>query len=288
MPLQKSLSFRGLGLAFPGIDQAAKLAASAGFDALDLPVRDLYESHISPTHVRKLLASHALAIGACPFPLDWRSSESAFRHTIQNLPAYTDYALGMGIEKFYTRVSESVDTHETAENTIAWHLDRLGQIAELLQKNSLRLAFETVGVASFRQGRLPLMPTLTAVKHHLAPLFRSFPNTGLLVDAFHLHASAESLEAATGGFENRIFGVHVADLPGPTPPSQIIDNVRALPGTSSVVPVRAILAGLVSNCISAPVMVETVSNPLSHQGLTEVEIVGRVAASLRDVFPAGA
>lgn len=285
MPLLKSLSFRGLGLTFPGMETAAQVANAAGFDALDLPIRDLFENHISPTIVRNLLADHGLAIGACPFPLDWRSRESAYLQTLNSLPAYIDYISILGVKNLYTRVSESVSNEETPESTIAWHLHRLGKIAEMLHQNQLKLGFETVGVASFRQGRPPLMPTLADVRHHLSSLFHEFPNTGLLVDAFHLHASGESLEAAISGFENRVVGVHVADLPWPTPPDEIIDNLRSLPDTSGSVPVRQILAGLAARGISAPVMIETVANIFAEKSLDHFEIGRQVAASLGRVFP---
>ena len=285
MPLLKSLSFRGLGLPFPGMEKAAQVAASAGFQALDLPIRDLYENGVSPTSVRNLLADHGLAIGACPFPLDWRTGESAYLQALNSLPAYIDYILILGVKNLYTRVSESVAAGDSAENTLAWHLLRLDKIAEMLHQNQLKLGFETVGVTSFRQGRPPLMPTLADVRHHLAPLFHEFPNTGLLVDAFHLHASGESLDEAITGFETRVIGVHVADLPRPTPPDEIIDNVRALPGTSGSVPVRQILDGLDSRQISAPVMVETVADIFAGKSLDHFEIGRQVAASLGRVFP---
>ena len=285
MPLIKSLSFRGLGLHFPGLEQAANLARKSGFDALDLPLRDLFELNIEPTTVHVILADHGLQSGACPFPFDWRSSNSHFQKTLELLPEFIDFLAKTGVRRLYTRVSESLADSESAEETLKWHGERLSRIAELLNPLGISLGLETVGVESYRQGKPPLMPNLSLVRLHLAELFRDYSNTGLLVDAFHLHASGEKIEAALCAFENRVIGVHVADLPIKTDRDKIIDHTRALPGTSDVVQVRHYLVEMQARCIDAPVMVETVRCDFAGIETDVAIIVANVADSLKKVFP---
>jgi sugar phosphate isomerase/epimerase len=285
MPLIKSLSFRGLGLEFPGLSQAANLARQTGFQALDLPLRDLFEQKVNPTDINSIFVDNGLQAGACPFPFDWRSSKSHFQKTLELLPEFLDFLAKTGVRRLYTRVSESLADGQSAEDTVKWHFDRLSRIAQILSTDNIRLGLETVGVESFRQGNPPLMPTLSLIKLHLAYLFQIYPNTGLLVDSFHLHASGEKIEPALHGFENRVIGVHIADLPIKTDRKQIIDHIRALPGTTEAVPVRQHLLELQARGIDAPVMVETVCRDFAGTETDYAKIVALAANSCSKVFP---
>ncbi|MEI8344984.1 MAG: TIM barrel protein, partial [Candidatus Omnitrophota bacterium] len=113
------------------------------------------------------------------------------------------------------------------------------------------------------------MASLESVRTNLADLFERHDSLGLLVDAFHLHAAQENLHQALGPMlQTRIVGIHLADLPVAVPLEQIIDNQRALPGTSSTVPVRKTLQELAQMGCDAPVMIETV------QSTQELKIAG--------------
>ena len=283
--MYKSHSWRGLGLNAPDLGIWAKFAAEAGFDAIDLPLRDLLEQGIPPESVRQTLHSQRLLCGATPFPYDWRAGHGEFLITLKKLEPFLEYAQTIGVTSLYTRVEESVPIGQTRDEALRWHRERLDQIAEMVGKYHLRLGLETVGVISFRNGKLPLMANLKTVRHELAEIIDRHVSLGLLVDAFHLHASNESLEDAVGPLHDRIFGVHVADLPTIVERENIIDHQRALPATSNTVPVTEILQGLASMNCMAPVMIETVKCPKDLQGLQLREALELVMDSFKKVWP---
>lgn len=257
-------SAHGLGLVSPAVDLGFQAVAAAGFRSVDLRLRDLFESGIPARSVRTLLLDNGLIPGTCPFPLDWRGPAISASAVIEELRPMLDYAGELGIERFYTRVSESLPEGSTVREAIDDHRRKLFEIAGRLADSRMSLAIETVGVESFRKGRPPLMPTLKEVRSRLADCFDARPNLGLLVDAFHLHAAGESVADAVGPFIGRVLGVHVADLPPPLKSrSEILDHERALPGTTGQVPVKSILDELrMLGCPErTPVIVECLKCP---------------------------
>ncbi len=257
-------SAHGLGLVPPAVDLGFQAVAAAGFRSVDLRLRDLFESGIPARSVRALLQENGLIPGTCPFPLDWRGPAISASGVIEKLQPMLDYAGELGIERFYTRVSESLPEGSSVSEAIDDHRRKLVAIADRLSDYRMGLAIETVGVESFRNGRPPLMPTLKEVRSRLADCFDECPNLGLLVDAFHLHAAGESVTEAVGPCISRVFGVHVADLPPPLKSrSEILDHDRALPGTTGQVPVKSILDDLRRlGCPErTPVIVESLKCP---------------------------
>lgn len=283
--MYKSHSWRGLGMTAPDLEMWAQAASEVGFDAIDLPLRDLLEQGSPPEFVRDTLDSYGLSCGASPFPYGWRDSHAEFLSTIEKLGPFLEYTQKIGVERLYTRVEESVPIGQTRDQALVWHRERLDQIAEMVGKYHLRLGLETVGVISFRNGKEPLLANLKTVRHELADVMDRHLSLGLLVDAFHLHASNESLEDAIGPLQDRIIGVHVADLPTFVERENIIDDQRALPATSNTVPVMEILQGLASMNCSAPVMIETVKCPQDLQGLQLREALELVMKSFKKVWP---
>ena len=283
--MYKSHSWRGLGMTAPDLETWAQIASEVGFDAIDLPLRDLLEQGSPPEIVRNTLDSNGLSCGASPFPYGWRDSHAEFLSTIEKLGPFLEYAQKIGVERLYTRVEESVPIGQTRDQALVWPRERLDQIAELVGKYHLSLGLETVGVITFRNGKEPLMANLKTVRHELADLMGRHVSLGLLVDAFHLHASNESLKDAVGPFQDRIIGVHVADLPAFVERENIIDDQRALPDTSNTVPVMEILHGLASMNCRAPVMIETVKCPQDLQGLQLREALELVMKSFKKVWP---
>lgn len=282
----RSHSCRGMGLNAPEIAAWAECVARAGYQAIDLPVRDLFEQAEPADDVRKIIDAQSLLLGASPFPYDWRGGdERAFQAMLSKLQALLEYAQRLGVQRFYTRVSESMPEGCTRSETLAWHRDRIDRLASLIQKFDLCLGLETVGVETFRQGRPPLMANLKSVRTDLSELFETHKNLGLLVDVFHLHAANESLADALGPLQNRIVGVHVADLPVAIHRNEILDHVRALPGTSNAVPIRENLKELKNLNCRAPVMVETIRPPQQFKGLNFAECVLLTHESLLSVWP---
>src|SRR5690606_37036581 len=102
--------------------------------------------------------------------------------------------------------------------TAAFHLDRLGAIARILNAHGVRLGLEVIGVESFRAGRgVPFVTRLSDLDRSLGSIWQE-SNVGILVDGFHLFAAGESMEVALAWGVDRVVWVHVADLPATSPP----------------------------------------------------------------------
>lgn len=277
----------GLGIKLPEPDFGLPAIAAAGFRAIDLRIRDLFESRTPARELRRRLDDVGLVPGTCQFPLDWRHETANEAELIRALPPYLEFAAEIGVVNFYTRVSESVPEGASADAIVRDHRRKITAIANALEEYGIGLALETVGVESFRNGQPALMASLAQVRDRLAVCFEDCPQLGLLVDAFHLHAAGESVEEALGPFASRVLGVHVADLPGPVRNlSEIIDHDRALPGFTGQVPVNRILAALRNaGCPErTPVIVETIRCPDPFTGASFETIVRNVFATLADAI----
>ena len=270
----------------PDLETWLSAVKNAGYDAVDLPVRDIFEQGLPVATVKARLTHFQLQCGASPFPYDWRGSDQAFQEMLPKLPSLLGFAREIGVTRFYTRVSESLADDETHAQAMSWHRDRLARLAQLFGQFSMQLGLETIGVESFRQGRRPFLTNLRTVRQELHELFSNHENLGLLVDALHLHAASEPLLEAIGPYASRIVGIHVADLPVKCQREEIIDHVRALPDTSNSVPVRETLKELAAIGCDAPVMVETVKPPAVFEGLSFREQVAVTHKSLLIVWPA--
>lgn len=280
-------SASGLGLKLPEPAFGLHVIAAAGFRAVDLRIRDLVESRMPALELKRRLDDLGLIPGTCQFPLDWRHETVDFAELLWLLPTFLEFAASIGVVNFYTRVTESVPDNSSADSILIDHRRKLVAIAKAIEEFGIGLALETVGVESFRNGRMPLMASLGQVRNRLSECFDECPNLGLLVDAFHLHAAGESVEKALGPFASRVFGVHVADLPGPVKNlSEIVDDERALPGITGQVCVKRILQLLRdAGCpLNTPVIVETIRCPAHLLGANFETIVQAVFAALADSF----
>lgn len=286
MKLIKSLSCRGLGITFPGLNQVVEAASDHGFHAVDLPLLELWQSGVDPSTIREIMESRGLVPGASPLPLFWRGTEREFQENLElKSEPLVHFAREIGLSRLYTRVNESLQQGESFQDALDWHRQRLSRLLMVIQGSGLRLGLETVGVSSFRQGRPAFLSTLQSVRNNLAELFDSYDHLGLLVDLFHLHAANETLEEAIGPFSDRIVGIHMADLPCPLPRSEIIDNQRGFPETSGLVPIAENLSQLAAMGVDAPVMVETVRDCFDDQNLGFHAKIQYLASTVSKVWP---
>jgi 4-hydroxyphenylpyruvate dioxygenase len=121
----------------------------------------------------------------------------------------------------------------------------------------------------------------------LGAIWGESPNLGILLDAFHLYASGEPIEAGLAWGVERIIWVHVADLPPGASPDRtaIIDANRGLPGENGAVDLSHFLARIEREGYEGPVTVEPLANCRSLSGLGPTEAVRLVKQALDRVWP---
>jgi sugar phosphate isomerase/epimerase len=282
-----SLNARAMGLTLPAAE-TIELAAAAGFGGVDLLVRDVAESGADPAALRARMDRLGLRGGAFPLPVDWRGEAATFARDLERLPALAAVAAALRLTRTGTWVVPECPPGEDRATTAAWHVERLGRVARVLDAHGIRLGLEVIGVASSRGGRgAPFVHRMADLGTVLGPLGREAPNVGVLVDAFHIYAAGESIEAGLAWGVGRVVWAHVADLPpwATADRACIRDELRGLPGEHGAVESRRLLAILAEGGYDGPVTAEPLAGCSSLEGQTPEQAVRRVAAALRSVWP---
>jgi sugar phosphate isomerase/epimerase len=286
-----SLNARALGLDLSA-EETLELAAGAGFGGVDLLVRDLVDAGADRARLRARMVALGLRGGAFPLPVDWRGTAEAFARDLARLPALAAAAAELGLTRTGTWVMPETpgrpDDPLARAATAALHVDRLGRVARALDAHGIRLGLEVIGVASSRTGRgAPFVTRLADLDGVLAAVWDEAPNLGVLIDAFHLYAAGEAVEAGLRWGVGRVVWVHVADLPASAPADRaaVRDHERGLPGEHGAVDCRRLLARLAEAGYDGPVTAEPLAGPRTLGRQTPGQVVRRVAASLRSVWP---
>jgi sugar phosphate isomerase/epimerase len=284
-----SFNTRAVGLTGLSAEETVELAAEAGFEGVDLLVRDLVRSGSEPRAIRARMDDLGLRGGAFPCPIDWRGDEASFRLDLEGLGPLLDAASVLGLSTTGTWVLPEFPALMTDRAEVAaLHVRRLGTLARLLETHGIRLGLEVIGVESFRTGqRQPFVARLGDLDNELGAIWAEAPNLGILLDAFHLHAASEPIEAGLVWGISRVCWVHVADLPpdGPVERSKIIDANRGLPGQHGAVDVGGFLARLAREGYEGPVTAEPMANCRALAGLSPRAVADRVKHSLDQVWP---
>jgi sugar phosphate isomerase/epimerase len=290
-----SFNARALGLDVSA-ERAIELAATYGFQAVDLLVRDLLDRGEDPHSLGSMLDDAGLRGGAWPLPVTWRGERAVFDHDLAELPRYAKAASLLGLKCTGTWVLPALPVLSTSATTrtAAWsevldfHLERLGSIARILADFGSRLGLEVIGVKSARTADAPLFIARYGDLGVLLDALRDVsPDVGILLDLFHIYAAGENVEAGLRGGIERIVWVHVADL-SPTAPSEralLQDHERSLPGKRGVVDVAGGLARLSALGYDGPVTAEPLARCDSLRGLSDALVAQKVREALGDVWP---
>lgn len=290
-----SFNARAVGLPDLPTLETIDVAAAAGFAAVDLMIRDLARSGADLGAVRDRMAARGLIAGAFPMTMDWRGDEAAYRRDLAELPGLARAARSLGLARTGTWVMPETprmpapgeDPAALRAEVAAFHLERLRPIARILADHGIRLGLEVIGVATFRRGAgVPFVARLAELAPTLGPLLDE-PNVGLLVDAFHLYAADEPVDAALALGAGRVVWAHVADLDPEFGGDRaaIVDAERGLPGEHGAVENRAFLARLAAAGFDGPVTAEPLARCRSLVGRPAGEVAARVKRALESCWP---
>ena len=288
--MYSSFSARAVGLADLPTATTIDIAADAGFEAVDLMVRDLVLSGADLEVVQSRLTDRGLRAGAFPLIMNWRGDVADFERDLGELPKFAAAAARLGcvrtgtwvLPETLTMPPAGVDPATFRGEVAAWHVDRISAIARVLADFEIRLGLEVIGVTSFRQGLgVPFVTRMSDLKSTLTGLF-SVPNVGLLVDVWHLHAADEPFEVALSWGVERIVWAHLADLPAGHSGDRatLIDAERGLPSAQGSIDCQGFLQMLQQAGYDGPVTVEPLARCGSLVGQEPAEVARRVKRSL--------
>jgi len=290
---------RAVGLSLSAED-SIEIAAEAGFDGIDFLVRDLVEAGADVDELRSRMDDLSLRGGAWTLPMNWKNDAESFEADLKALPTHADVARRLGLSRTGTwlrfetdpvgdldRLSDA-DRERLAEEATAWQLERLGRIARVLDDHGSHLGLEIMGSRLAPTGRgVRLVGTYAELFRRFGGLAAEHPNVGVLVDAFHVYASGERMEAALAGGVESVVWVHLAD-PARLDRSNLRDEERTLPGEAGEGLCEGLLEFLAARSYEGPVTVEPLGRCPLLEGLDPMQTALKTYQCLRRVWPGSA
>lgn len=233
----RGVTSAGLG-SIESEERMIELAAAYGFQAVDLDAAALIARH-GVDGARSLLQQHGIVLGAIGLPVEWRTTEEAFRQGLEKLATYAAAAAALGGTSCCTYILPSTDLKPAP--FMAQAARRLRTCAQILGAYGIRLGLEFVGPHHLRtQWKHPFIWTLEETLDLIAVIGE--PNVGLLFDAYHWYTNELNVADIEKLRPEQIVHVHINDAPD-VPVSEAADNERLYPG-EGVIDLAAFLQGL--------------------------------------------
>jgi sugar phosphate isomerase/epimerase len=223
-------------------------------------------------------------------PVNWRGDAARFRDDLERLHVYADAALRLDLLRTGTWVlpeclPPTIGEVDDIRRTTAFHLERLGKIAQVLASHGISLGLEIMGPITARTGtRTAFVQRYADLPGRLGQLRQEHPNVGVLIDAFHLFAAGEGPEEALVWSADAIVSVHVADSAQPDP-TTVNDHERALPGETGLGDTRALLGLMARRGYEGPVSAEPLGVCASLVGLEPLAAARRTLAAMQSIWP---
>ncbi len=241
-----ALSPGAIGVNLP-LEQAAPLAAAAGFRGISVDVSD-------PESARRILESNKLLPAAWGLPVNFRQDEEAFRADLVTLPGIAEKAQQLGADRCSTWILPFSD-ELTFEENYELHRDRLRACAKVLAEYGCRLGLEFVGPKTLREShRYEFISNMEGMLNLAEDIGTG--NVGLLLDSFHWHTSHGTAEDLATLTDDLVVDVHLNDAVAGRTPDEQLDNDRRLPGVTGVIDLKTFFRGLKGIGYTGPVTPE--------------------------------
>ena len=267
--MYKTLSPGAIGIRGLGLSESLDLAKATGFAGLDFSIQAAAD--LGAAEARARFDDAGVKYGAWGLPVRWLSEE--WRDDLAELPRYAELAADMGAVRTSTWCPPSSAEREFAEN-FAWHLERFGAIAEVLNEYGIRFGIEFIGPQSLRppdkHGFIYTMEGMLEMAEAIGT-----GNVGLLLDAWHLYTSGGALDDLDKISNADIVNVHVNDAPEGLTMAQYNDHDRRLPCETGVIDLAGFMGKLSGLGYDGPVTPEpfsarinAIEDPQEAAGLT--------------------
>lgn len=261
------------------VDQLAliELAAQHGFEAVTP-----YPSFLVD-HAQEAVASlqeNKLVWGVAGLPIEFRKDEAKFKADLAELPR-----LAKALQKAKgTRMSTWImPTHAELNylKNFRQHVDRLQQVATILDDHGIRLGLEYVGPKTLRDSqKYAFVSTLEETRALIADLKQ--PNVGVVLDSFHWYTAEESVDDILTLTNQEVVACDLNDAHHGRSPREQIDGERELPVATGIIPTKDFLEALVEINYDGPVRAEPFNKALNE--LDDEAAVAATASALQQAF----
>jgi sugar phosphate isomerase/epimerase len=262
-----------------GFEESVELAAHFGFDGVAVDTG--YAMASSPETVVQMLEEHNLQLGAWGLPIRLMGPEEDYRPQFEKLPAVAECCNRMGALRCSTWVPCASD-ELTYEEGYKLLLGRVREIAEVLDKQRVRLGLEFVGPKTSRAGKkYEFIHTMD----QMLELCDDVPtgNVGLLLDAFHVFTGGNQMDDVLKLTDEQIVNVHVNDGIGGVSAEEQIDGIRELPNQGGAFDCKRFLSNLKKIGCTSPVMVEPFCKRLGE--MSQEDAIRATKDALDSVWP---
>lgn len=220
----RGLSGAGLGKV-ENDESLIELAGRYGFQAVDVDAKGLVDRH-GVDGARELLKKNNVVIGSIGLPVEWRTTDEAFRRGIKKLAETAEAAAALGCTSCCTYILPSTDLK--AAHFMALATRRLRICAQVLGIYGVRLGLEFVGPHHLRTAwKNPFIWTLQETLDWIDTIGE--PNVGLLLDAYHWYTNELTIADIEALRPEQIVHVHINDAQD-VPVQEVLDNGRIYPG----------------------------------------------------------
>jgi sugar phosphate isomerase/epimerase len=214
-----------------GADRA-RLAAKVGYAGVDWDFGPMKTAGVDATKALFTELSIRPTIANLPMarPLPFSGEQAVFQQALSQLSEDAAFTSAIGCQKMMVVLPASSALPKDEQRKIA--RERLAAISEVLQKSSVRLGIEFLGVQQFRTPRPdgpPMTPFIWNLPEAVALAKDSGTNIGVILDVWHWHHSGSTIDDILATGKDRIVHVHVSDAKA-QPPEAVRDNQRLMPG----------------------------------------------------------
>ena len=271
--MYKSLSAGAIGIHNYSLSASLSLAQQAGFAGLDFSIQQAAQvaKDEGMAQLKRLFADVDIQPGAWGLPVRWQGE--SWREDVEKLAQYADVAAELGALRTSTWILPSSAEREFDDN-FAWHAERLGAAAAVLQPYGIRFGLEFIGPQSLRPAdRHDFIYTLEGMMELARAIGTG--NVGLLLDAWHLYTSGGAVDDLDKISQQDIVNVHVNDAPAGLSFAEYNDHDRRLPMETGVMPLADFMKKLAGMDYDGPVTpepfskrVNAIEDPLEAAQLT--------------------
>jgi len=280
--MYKDLNLVAISIRDTSLQEGLELAKANGYEGFDPNIAEVETlvQEKSVDYVKDLFKEAGVQPGAWMMPVNWRGDDAAYYEHMSKLPERAKLAAEIGCTRAITVVL-SGDPNRPFKENWDFHMKRLRPPAEILAEHGHSLAVEFLGPATIRtRFKYLFLNNMDGVLALASAIGTG--NIGLLYDVWHAYTAHATLDDLKKMSNDEIVYVHINDAPPGIEIDEQIDNVRALPGETGVIPLVETLRILKDIGYDGPVTAEPFSKKLD--GIPPQEAASMIIGTLNKLW----